>query len=246
MRLSAGLLFRFLKKIFAGGSLDPFLSTYFANQYFCKESRFLIEVLQKKFISEINKSQNGGYMKATVFLSMVLMGLTVWGLDSLTPAYEPITWSQIEADRNKSVAWPRVMGLPINEICLTNDKIKTLKPIRSCSEWKISSASDCRNKTDWCYTVDSMNQFDADRFIQTYYKCTKPEAYKITEYSRTVKDSSCAATKIERVGDVDMETCTKFQTKYVVYPRVHSVMVTDYSSDSGSWFVKDYIIPNCK
>lgn len=42
-------------------------------------------------------------MRATVFLSMVLMGLTVWGLDSLTPAYEPITWSQIDADRNKSV-----------------------------------------------------------------------------------------------------------------------------------------------
>lgn len=188
-------------------------------------------------------------MKALIIFTLLLVGSTLWGFDNyMTSKYENQTWSEIEADSSKLVAWPTIMGLPINKICVTKDKIKALEPVKSCKEWRLSSQKDCRKKTDWCFTQDEMGYGEASSFKTLYYKCTMPSINEKFQISRYITVNNCVETKADysNNSDADNFSCTRIKSEKMLYPQTQSVTITDYRTEASTWGTKAFTIPDCK
>lgn len=205
---------------------------------------------QKKLAFNNERNLNGGTMKSLIFFLGLCLGLTSWAFDSTPSEFERKSWSEIEADNSLFVNWPMVMGIPINKVCLTKDKIKALEPIRSCREWKVSSASECKNKTDWCYTTNEQLYEHSYPANDTYHKCMKIDINKKAQISRLMTSTTCVenSSKQQDFSDIEYLKCTKYKIESYTFPQVHNVRITDYRQQNGetfNWAYKNYAIPLC-
>lgn len=189
-------------------------------------------------------------MKTIVILLSLMVSHSLWALDSVPTEFERKSWAEIEADNSLYVNWPMVMGVTIDKVCITKDKVKSLVPIRSCQEWKVSTLKECRGKTDWCFTTNEHLYDEGHPYNDTYHKCMKIEVNHKAETSRYMTTSKCVETGIKPVDDanIDYLKCTKYQTEPYTFPQVHNIRITDYrgyGGESMTWAYKTYTIPFC-
>lgn len=189
-------------------------------------------------------------MKSLIIILGLCLGLTSWALDRGPSEFERKSWSEIEADNSLFVNWPMVMGMPINKVCLTKDKVKSLVPIRSCREWKVSTASECKNKTDWCYTTNEHLYEHSYPTEDTYHKCMKIDINNKAQTSRLMTSTTCVDSVTRPQDDVYTEylKCKKYKIESYTFPQVHQVRITDYRQQNGdtfTWAYKNYAIPLC-
>lgn len=189
-------------------------------------------------------------MKLVIILFGFLVAQTTWALDRAPNQFERKTWAEIEADNSLYVNWPMTMGVPINKVCLTKNKVKSLVPVRTCKEWQISTARDCSKKTDWCYTTNDNLYNEGQSFDSTYHKCMNISVNNKAQISRLMTTSKCIETFSSPMDESSTESlkCKKYKAESYTFPQKHNVKITDYRQHNGesfNWGYKEYAIPLC-
>lgn len=186
----------------------------------------------------------------TLIIAIFLISSTLWGFDYVSTDYDQRSWQEIEDDNSKFITWPTYMGIPINKLCITQSKVRSLEPVKSCGEWKVVKKSECQKSSDWCFEKDDSLYTEGHLYgsQSLYYKCTKPMESKNLELSRYTTRNSCVSSQAAYDGDYSFEnhTCKQVKSERILYPQTHEVTITDIRGDSQSWGTKKYHIPQCK
>lgn len=185
----------------------------------------------------------------TLMIVIFLISSTLWGFDYISNDYDQRSWQEIEADNSKLVSWPTYMGVPINKLCITPTKIRSLEPVRSCGEWKVVKQSECKRSSDWCFEKDDSIYTESQQYgsPSLYYKCAKIMKSKNLEFSRYTTMNSCVSAKAIPEGDYspDNYSCKHIKSERILYPQTHEVTITDTRGESQSWGTKKFHIPQC-
>lgn len=187
-------------------------------------------------------------MKTLTMLLLILAGFVAHASGYGFSNYDDLTWSQIEADSTKGISWPVIGGIPINEICLTQDKVRSLRPVTSCEQWQRSNAIEC-SKTNLCMVENNSSRSEGSSYDFIFYTCAKSSVKQNLELSRYVDVKTCTVEVYYSEGDVyrtiNQSSCRDIKTERRLFPETHTVMITDYS-ESGASGTKEYSIPYCE